>query len=393
MHKVFAIAGLVLASALVSMQPASAQEKRPIKVGVLDPYTGPFAAFGQVGKPALEIAFEEAGGQVAGRKIEVVYEDSEGKPDVALAKVRRLVEQQKVDVLLGPVNSAECFAIRDYVAQTNIPWLVHFCTSQELTTKYAAPNLFRVNQGNWQYGEPGGRFAVEKLGYKKGVVVGLDYVAGHAGVKAFNEGYKSSGGEVAELVMIPLGMTDAVPYVSKIRSALQSKKADSVLIPAVWSADGIRLVKTMADYGILQMAPVYTYTATVWDGAFLPAIGNAALGIKTYAVYAWGIDTPENRKFREAFMAKTGKPTDEISYASYIRGRILVEALKAVKGNVEDRAAFVNAIKNVDFAGPAGRFLFDKNHDPVPNLYLTEVKRVDGQLRNVVLQSIVTAGN
>jgi branched-chain amino acid transport system substrate-binding protein len=193
--------------------------------------------------------------------------------------------------------------------------------------------------------------------------------------------------------MIPLGMTDAVPYVTKIRTALQSKKADSVLIPAVWSSDGIRLIKTMAEFGILKSVPVYTYTATVWDGAFLPAIGDAALGIRSYAVYAWGIDTPENRKFRNAFMAKTGKPTDEISYASYIRGRIVLEALKATKGDVEDRAAFTKAINTVDFVGPAGRFLFDKNHDPVPNVYLTEVKKVDGQLRNVVVQPIVSANH
>ena len=391
MHKNFVIAGLALAASLGIAGQLHAQDKRPIKVGVLDPYTGPFAALGQIGRPALELAFEEVNYQVAGRKIELVFEDGEGKPDVGLSKVRRLVEQHRIDALLGEVNSAVCFAIRDYVVQQNIPWLIHFCTTQELTTKYGAPNLFRVNQGNWQYGGPGGKYAFEKMGHKRGVVVGLDYVAGHAGVASFNKDYEAAGGKVVEQVFIPLGMTDAVPYVSKIRAALQSKNADSVLIPAVWSSDSVRLMKTMSDLGILKSTKVYATTSVVWDSAFLPAIGDIALGLKTYGVYAWGLETPENRKFREAFLKKTGKPTDEISYASYMRGRVLLEGLKLAGGNVEDRAAVNKAIRSVDFVGPGGRFLFDKNHDPQPNVYLTEVRKVDGQLRNVVIDTIVSA--
>jgi branched-chain amino acid transport system substrate-binding protein len=392
MRKYIALLGFAIAAAGLLVPPAAAQEKRPIRIGVLDPYSGPLAAFGLLQRPALEFAIEEAGGQVAGRKIEVIYEDEENKPDVALTKVRRLVEQHKIDVLLGPVNSAVCFAVRDYVVKNNVPWLVTFCTSQELTSKYGAPNLFRVNQGTWQYSIPGGRYAVEKLGLKKGIIVGLDYVAGHAAIASFNEGYKAAGGEVVEQVLIPLGMTDAVPYVTKINSILAAKRADSVLIPAVWSSDGIRLIKTMAEFGIMKQVPVYSMSGMVNEGAYLPALGDAALGIKTYAPYVAGIENPQNRKFREALQAKTKKPIDEMSYAGYIRGRVLIEALRKVNGNVEDRAALIKALESTDFVGPAGRIVFDKNHDPVPNVYLTEVRRVDGQLRNVVLDTIVSAG-
>lgn len=392
MHRQIAVLGFALAAAVALAQPAAAQEKKPIKVGILDPYSGPLAAFGLLQRPALEFAIEEAGGQVAGRKIELIYEDEENKPDVGLTKARRLVEQHKIDLLLGPVNSAVCFAVRDYVVKHNVPWLITFCTSQELTSKYGAPNLFRVNQGTWQYNIPGGRYAVEKLGLKKGIVVGLDYVAGHAAIASFNEGYKAGGGEVVEQVLIPLGMTDAVPYVSKIRSILQAKRADSVLIPAVWSSDGIRLLKTMSEFGIMKSAPVYAVTPIVNEGAYLPAIGDAAIGLKTYGPYVSGIENPENRRFVEALQKRTNKPIDEMSYAGYIRGRVLIEALRKVNGNVEDRSAFLKAIESVDFIGPAGRVVFDKNHDPVPNVYFTEVRRVNGQLRHVVLDMIVSAG-
>ncbi len=356
----------------------------PIKIGVLVPLTGPLAGIGASAKAGIEVAFEEVRYQANGREIRLLMEDSEGKPDVGLTKARRLIEQEKIDLLLGPVSSAVALALRDYVVSKGVPWSLIFSTAPQLTRELAAPNLFRHSYSAEQPQYPSGVYVRSKLGHARIAVVGLDYVAGRAEVRGFMEGYKASGGQVVDEIYVPLGAADAAPYVTKVRP----EAIDALVLAGIWGGDAIRFIKALTEYGVKGRVPVVATVSAVAEGTMLPSLGKAALGIRSYGVYSAGIDLPENSRFVRAIRTKTGILASGDAYAGYIGARPIIEALKAVNGRIEDRDGYMRALRAMDFVGPAGPFKFDGKQNAVVNLYLFETREVDGELRNMVVDII-----
>jgi len=363
---------------------SGAQSRAPIKVGVLIPLTGPLASLGIVAKAGMEVALEEVGYQVAGRKITLLVEDSEAKPDVGVTKARKLVEQDRIDILLGPISSAVALAVRDYVASKGTPWLLVFATAPPLTRDLKAPNLFRTSWSAEQPQFPAGEYTRQKLGYEKIVVVGLDYVAGRAEVSAFLDGFKAAGGKVVGEIFIPLGTPDAAPFIARIKP----ETVDAVVGAAIWGSDAIRFIKGLDEYGIKGRLPILVTNAAVSGDSMLPALGRAALGIRSYGAYPYGLDTPENKRFIQAFRKKTGKMTGNDAYAGYICARVALEGLKAVEGKIEETPRYLSALRTVEFVGPAGPFRFDKNQNAVTTLYLQEVREASGEAYNATVDVI-----
>jgi branched-chain amino acid transport system substrate-binding protein len=377
------VALVVLAFSAPAAAQVTPMSRPPIKIGVMLPLTGPLATIGGPAKAGMEVAFEEVGYQVAGREIKLLIEDTEAKPDVGLTKARKLVEQERVDILLGPISSAVALALRDYLVSKGIPWSLMFATTPPLTRQLGAPNLFRHSYSAEQPQYPSGEYVQKKLGYTKIAVVGLDYVAGRAEVRGFTDGYKAAGGKVVDEIYVPLGTPDPAPFVGKVRPAT----VDALVLAGIWGGDAIRFVKILPEYGIKGRLPVLATVSAVSEG-MLPALGKAAVGIKSYGVYAAGIDTPENRRFVQAFRKKTGTLASGDAYAGYIGARPIIEALSTAKSGIEDREAYLRALRTVEFVGPAGPFKFDGHQNAVVNLYLFETREVEGELRNVVLDTI-----
>jgi branched-chain amino acid transport system substrate-binding protein len=361
-----------------------AQATPPIKVGVTLPLTGPLAALGILARTGMEFAFEEVGYQVAGRKIILVVEDSEAKPDVGLTKARKLVEHDKVDLVLGPISSAVALAMRDYMVGKGLPWVMTFATAPQLTRDLKAPNLFRSSWSAEQPQFPAGEYVRRKLGYQKITAVGLDYVAGRAEMSAFLDGFRAAGGRVVQEIFIPLGTPDPAPFITRIKP----DEIDAVVGAAIWGSDAIRFVKALDEYGIKGRVPIVVTNAAVTGDSMLPSIGKAALGVKSYGAYPYGLDTVENKRFVEGFRKKVGKMTGNDSYAGYICARVAIEALKAVEGRVEDTPRYLAAMRAVEFTGPAGPFSFDRNQNAVTTLYLQEVREAGGELYNALVEVI-----
>ena len=377
---------LLLTGLVVGLSPTTgaAQPKPPIKVGLLTSLTGPLASLGEYAKTSLELAFEEVGNQVGGRRLTVVIEDGEGKPDVGRTKVKKLIEQDKIDILLGPVSSAVALAIRDYVVSKGTPWLTTFATTPSLTRELAAPNLFRPAYSAEQPQYTMGVYFRQKLGYEKIAVVGLDYVAGRAEANAFMEGFKAAGGKAIQEIFLPLGAPDPAPFISKIKP----EALDALAGAAIWGNDAIRFVKGLDEYGIKGRLPIIVTNSAVSDGNLLPSQGRSALGIKSYGVYANGLQTPENRRFVQAFLKKTGKAAGGDAYVGYIGVRAAIEALKNVDGKIEDTAGYLSALRKVEFVGPAGPFKFDKNQNAIVTVYLLEVRETGGELHNAIVEVV-----
>ena len=362
----------------------AAQPRAPIKVGVFLSLTGPLAPLGAFNKSGVEVAVQEAGGQVGGRKIELVYEDDEGKPDVGLSKIRKLVEQDKVAVVVGPVSSPVALAAREYMVGQGVPWVLTFATAPSLTRELGAPNIFRASWSGEQAQYPSGVYVFQKLGYQRIAVVGLDYVAGRAEAKAFVDGFKAAGGKSVQEIWVPLGAPDAAPFVTQI----QPGSVDAVVGAAIWGSDAVRVIRAFEEYGVKGRIPIVVINTAVADGSLLPSLGKTALGLRSYGPYCFGLDTPENRKFVDLFTKHAGKAPGIEAYIGYTAGRVALEAARSVGGNVEDRAAYLAALRKVDYTGPTGRFRFDQNRNALVNIFLQEVRQSGADIFNAPIDLI-----
>src|SRR5881628_201426 len=214
----FCRAVLVLPLLVVLPATAPGQVARPpVKIGLLLPYTGVIAVNGQEASKGVEFFLAKIGNKAGGREIQLLKEDDEAKPDVGQTKVRKLVERDKVDVLIGPVHSGVALAIRDYVHAQSIPLIVPVAFTRDLTAPAkASPWIFRVvetsDQGNFAMGT----WVFKKTPYRKIVIMASDFVAGRHSVEAFKAAFKAAGGEIAKEIYAPLNTPDFAPYMAQV---------------------------------------------------------------------------------------------------------------------------------------------------------------------------------
>jgi len=357
----------------------------PIKIGLLLPYTGPIATVGQDATRGFELHLAKIGGRAGGREIQLIKEDDEFKPDVGLTKTRKLVERDRVDLLVGPVNSAVALAIRDYVNRQGVPLVVPVAFSKEITAPgKAIPWLFRVvettDQGNFAMGE----WIYKNTPHRRMVIMMIDIVAGHDVAGAFRAGFTAAGGEIVKEIYIPTGTADVSPYMTQVVGL----QADAVYAFS-GGADAVRLVKTYEEYGLKDKLPMFGYNALV-DDVLLPAMGNAALGIVSIGTYSAALDTPESRSFVRDYEAKYNSWPSAHSERGYVAAQLITAALDQVKGEVSERTRVRDALVNVvsTIRPPRGPIRFDRYQQVITPVYITKVERRGSRTVNAVIDRI-----
>ncbi len=348
--------------------------------------SGPFASLGENLVRGLELALEEVGSQVAGRELVVRVEDTAGNPDHALTKARQLVERERVHLLAGVTLSSEAGALRDYVVSSGVPLIVSNAGLPGLTRdpKLRSPLIFRVSFANGQHEAPFGRYAYEKLGYRRVVLTGLDYSAGHDKVGAFGRHFAAAGGTVVGEVYAPVDTADYGPYLQRIAQF----DADGVF--AFYSGvDAVRFVQQYAEFGLAERLPLFGSGDTV-DESHLQEQGPAALGYVSSSHYAVLYDSPENQELVRRCRERYGVVANQFVYQGYLTGRVIAEALVAVDGAIEETARFLEALRAVRFVGPTGLFRFHpESQGAVITVFVRRVERLaSGELGNVVLDRI-----
>ena len=376
---------LLTVSALLLLPLVGFGQSPPIKIGLLFPYTGPIATVGEDATKGSELYLAKIGGKAGGREIRVLKEDTEFKPDVGLTKAIKLVERDRVDMLVGPVNSAVALAIRDYVNRQAIPLVVPVAFSKEITAPgKAIPWLFRViettDQGNFAMGG----WIHKNTPYRKMVIVAADIVAGHDVAGAFRAGFSAPGGTIVKEIYIPTGTPDVSPYLAQ----LTGLAADAVYA-FLGGADAIRFVKTYQEYGLKEKLPLLGYNVIV-DDILLPAMGDAALGIISVGTYSAALDTPESRAFVRDYEAKYNSWPSAHSERGYVAAQLIAAAVDAVKGDVSDRAKVRDALRNVvtKIQPPRGPIRFDRYQQAITPVYITKVERRGSRLVNAVIDRI-----
>jgi branched-chain amino acid transport system substrate-binding protein len=380
------LCGLAIVAVLVTGADAPAQAPtEPIKIGMLNALTGPLAVNGSEINEGIKLYWEdEMGNQVAGRPVRLIISDAEGKPDVGLTKTRKLVESDKVHLILGPVSSAVAVAMRDYVHERKVPWIITQATANHLTAEKAGPSIFRSAMSSYQQEAAGGWYVAAKLGHKRIAVVGLDYVAGHEQTDGFIKAFTESGGQSVEKVLMPLGAMDVAPYITRIQDKVRDLDAVVVIL---WGPSAPQWLKAWTDYGLKGKLPLLTLGETV-NETYLRTVGDAAVGVMSWLSYSPVLDTPENKRFVRAFNKKFRKDPVYNNHLGYLAAKAGGEAMKAVGGNIEDQARFLEALRRVRFEAPGGGFRFDDRQNAVIPTYIRRVDKVGGKLQNTVLDVV-----
>jgi branched-chain amino acid transport system substrate-binding protein len=374
---------LLMASVPPLTAPArSAAQAGPIKVGFLAPLTGPFAQIGKDMVNGTELFLDEIGRQMAGRKVELIVEDTEGQPATALTKSRKLVEQDKVHLLTGGLLANVGYALQPFIDGAQIPATYPVIAADDITQRRPARWIVRTGWATSQPMHPFAEWVIKTTRYRKVATIGMDYAFGYETVGGFQRVFEERGGQVVQKIWTPLNTNDFAPFLAQIR-----RDADAVLALFVGRL-ALQFVKQYQEAGLQGKLPLLG-GGTTTDESVLPQMGDEALGIVTALHYAQALDTPQNAKFARAFEAKAGKISSYYSEATYTNMRWISEAVKAVGGKVEDRPALLAALRKVDIKDTArGPLSVDAYGNPVQNIYIRKVERVGGRLQNTVVATI-----
>ena len=376
MRSTVALALVVVLLALPAAVPA---QSGPIKIGMLAPLTGPFAQIGKDMVNGTELYLDEIGHQVGGRKIEIIVEDTEGQPSTALNKSRKLVEQDKVHILTGGLLANVGYALQPFIDGQKIPATYPVIAADDITQRKPAKWIVRTGWATSQPMHPFADWVLKNTRHKKIVTIGMDYAFGYETVGGFQRVFEEGGGQIVQKIWTPLNTNDFAPFLAQVR-----RDADAVLALFVGRL-ALQFVKQYEESGLRGKIPLLG-GGTTTDESVLPQMGDEAIGIITALHYSQAIDTPANQKFARAFETKAGKISSYYSEATYTNARWIVEAIKLAGGRVEDRDAMLAALRKVNLKESArGPLSVDALGNPIQNIYVRRVEKVNGRLQNTVI--------
>ncbi len=376
-----ALAAFVLTALALAASSSVSAQRGPIKIGLFVPLTGPLAANGKEMENGFSLYLDEQGQRLAGREVRLTVEDTEGKPATALTKARSLVESQGVHVLVGPLSTAEAYAVLPYIEARKIPTLSPTVAAEDLTQRRRSPYVVRTGWTAGQPAHPFGKWVHDTLEYRKIAIVAQDFAFGHESSAAFQRTFEEAGGQIIQKIFAPLGTADYGPYIAGLK-----RDADAVYVAAA-GADALRFTRQYADAGLKERIPLIG-SGNFTDEHVLRRMGDEALGIITALHYSGALTNPANRRLVQAYEAKFQHVPSYYSEGTYTGGIVLKAALEAIGGEIEDGAKFLAALRRVNLTdAPRGPVSFDEYGHPIENIYVRKVEKVGGKLQNTVIHT------
>ena len=354
----------------------AAQDK--IRIGLIYTLSGAPSTLGQQSKNGFELALKNLGSKMGGKDVELFVADDELKPDVAIQKVRGMLERDRVDFVVGPIFSNILVAIHKPVIDAGKILISTNAGTSNFAGAGCNANFFVTSYQNDQVFEAVGA-ASNKLGYKRVYILVPNYPAGKDAIAGFKRTYK---GEIIEESLLPLNTTDFGPEVSKISAS----KADA-LFTFMPGGLGINLINTFIQAGLKGKLPIVsTFTA---DEATLPVLKDNAVDVYGVLTWAPNMDNPANKKFVSEYEAAYNAVPASYAMQAYDAAMLINSAVAAVKGDLADQNAVRAALKKAAFTSVRGPFRFNVNGYPIEAFYLTKVaKRPDGKYETQVVEKI-----
>ena len=375
----FTLAALLTAASL----GASAQTA-PLKVGLMLPYTGTFAALGNAIENGFRLHVAESGGKLAGREIQFFKVDDESDPSKATDNVNKLVKRDQVDVIVGTVHSGVALAMARVAKESKTLMIVPNAGADAITGPQCAPNIFRSSFSNWQPGYATGVVAAQK-GYKRAMTITWNYAAGTETVKGFTESFENAGGKVVKDLSLPFPNVEFQALLTEIAA----QKPDVVF--AFFAGGGaVKFVKDYDAAGLRKTVPLMG-SGFLTDGT-LEAQGAAAQGLITTLHYADGIETPRNNAFRNKYAVAYKMNPDVYAVQGYDAAQLLATGLAAVKGDFSQRDGMIAAMNKATIDSPRGKFTLSPQRNPVQDFYIREAKGNYNVLSGIAVKALADPG-
>lgn len=344
-----------------------ARGSTPLKIGIVLPYSGVYAKFGEGITAGFEYALKKRGGQLGGRPVTILKGDDQLDAKIGGEVTTKLVDKDKVDIVVGPVGSNVAPVMQKICIEAGRFLIIPTAAANALTRDRCHPTTFRISHSNWQMTHPMGAWLFNQ-GKRRVITMGMDYAAGREMVGGFVDGFKAAGGEIIDQKWPGLKELDYQAYFADVAA----KKPDAVFTFFA-GANAVEFVKQYAQAGLKERVPLYG-AAYLTDSTLIPAQGAAANSVITSAHWAPSLDNAANKTFMEDFKKETGQDADLNSMHGHDTAVVLALALEKTKGDIANQPALTQAIRGVEFASPRGPFRFSCAHNPIQNMYAVEVK-------------------
>jgi branched-chain amino acid transport system substrate-binding protein len=313
--------------------------------------------------------------------VEVIYADTTCNPDQALTQARRLVSQEEVDFMVGPLCGHEGPAVAQVSKETGIPLVMDIAGADNVTKWSRTPTVVRTGVSASQIGHPFGDYLYKELGARNVTFIAQDYTWGQEVTLGIVQTYKELGGKVTKIIWNPIGTKD---YGATIASIAPDSDA---VVAVVVGADRIRLFEAWFSFGMDKKLKIYGAYWLQQDA--LSQMDDRAIGMIGNSLhYATGLNTPDNKKFVDAFVKKYKRLPSWFSEASYSASLWTHTAIEAIKGNVENKDAFLKAMRSVTVKAPRGPIKLDEYDNPIQPVYVTRIQKVNYPSLGSVLTNV-----
>jgi len=355
-----------------------------VRVGFMLPYTGTFAQLGVAIENGFRMAINEQGGKLGGREIEYFKVDDESEPSKGIENANKLVQRDKVDVLVGTVHSGVQMGIQKVARDSGVLSLIPNAGVHAATRSLCAPNVFRTSFSNSQPTRALGKAMVDR-GHKKAVWITWKYAAGDEAFEGFKESYTAAGGTIVKELGLPFPQVEFQALLTEIAAI----KPDAV---ACFFAGGgaAKFIKDYAAAGLKEKIPLYG-SGFLTEGV-LDAAGPAANGIITTMHYSDSLPTQRNGQFRLNYAKTFRLQPDVYAVQGYDTGLLLIQGANAVKGDLSNKPALYKALEGAVIDSPRGKWTMSRSHNPVQDMYLRVVENKENKVIGVAAKALADSG-
>ena len=376
----------VIAAALLAALPlSSGQAQTTVKIGVINSYSGAFAQAADEMQKGIDLYAKLHEKDLPdGVKIELVKRDDTSNPEVGKRLAQELITRDKVQALMGIILSPVAAAVAPLSAEAKMPLVLTNAAGVQLTR--LSPYIVRTSFTLWQQAQPIGKWAAEQ-GWKTGYTEVTDFIAGHDSEGAFTKGFTDAGGKMLDSVRFPVQNPDFVPFVQRVKDA----KPDVAFLWVPGMTQATAMINAVRDLGLREAGIHIVSAQDLLPDEELPKMGDTPLGLITAGNYSTAGDRPANKAFLAAWAKEYGDQStpDFFSVDGWDGMAAIVDLVKQTKGKFtgDEAIAFLSHWKNPD--SPRGPIEIDPNtRDIVQNIYIREVKKVDGKLANVEIATM-----
>jgi branched-chain amino acid transport system substrate-binding protein len=355
-----------------------------VRVGFMLPYTGTFAQLGVAIENGFRMAINEQGGKLGGREIEFFKVDDESEPSKGIENANKLVQRDKVDVLVGTVHSGVQMGIQKVARDSGVLSLIPNAGVHAATRSLCAPNVFRTSFTNSQPTRALGKAMVDR-GHKKAVWITWKYAAGDEAFEGFKESYTAAGGTIVKELGLPFPQVEFQALLTEIAAL----KPDAV---ACFFAGGgaAKFIRDYAAAGLKEKIPLYG-SGFLTEGV-LDAAGPAANGIVTTMHYSDSLPTLRNGQFRLNYAKTFRMQPDVYAVQGYDTGLLLIQGANAVKGDLSSKPALYKAMESAVIDSPRGKWTMSPSHNPVQDMYLRVVENKENKVIGIAAKALADSG-